>query len=268
MQSEFVNLTTHTHQRAERENDAITMRLRAIRTEVTINGQDSRHGKRITRAAALVFFLVTFSKVKKLPSAGRNPASPRPRRARGGDGIPALSSAPRAMAGRNPASPVPPHGCKKACSRPKALGREQALLRGATQIRRKSSALLSPLYGGICRGRLRPPLGRRHFPVPARRLSACGLPLWSADKRKIIAVSARYTSNLYAKLVKMSTHIRPTAIIYLRRPCCGCNPRPFPPQPTPSTRPTRPQAQGPSSSLSPARQSRRQRPRPTCPSRR
>jgi hypothetical protein len=122
MQSEFVNLTTHTHQRAERENDAITMRLRAIRTEVTINGQDSRHGKRITRAAALVFFLVTFSKVKKLPSAGRNPASPRPRRARGGDGIPALSSAPRA-AGRNPASPVPrgkPRRFRKRQSPPQA----------------------------------------------------------------------------------------------------------------------------------------------------
>jgi hypothetical protein len=56
-----------------------TMRLRATRKAVTINGQGSRHGKRITRAAALVFFLVTFSKVKKPPGAGRNPASPVPR---------------------------------------------------------------------------------------------------------------------------------------------------------------------------------------------
>jgi hypothetical protein len=52
--------------------------------EVTIKGQGSRHGKQITRAAALVFFLVTFSKVKKSPSEGWKPSNP--------------SSAPRAMA--------------------------------------------------------------------------------------------------------------------------------------------------------------------------
>jgi hypothetical protein len=85
----------HTSLSVEREIDAITMRLRATRIAVTTNGQGSRHGKQITRAAALVFFLVTFSKVKKPPGAGRNPASPVP--PRGGGGIPAFS-------------PVPPRG--------------------------------------------------------------------------------------------------------------------------------------------------------------
>ena len=76
MLCKFVNLTSHTRQRAEREIGATAMRLRAIRTAVTIKGQGFRPGKRTTRAAALVFFLVTFSKVKKPPGAGRNPASP------------------------------------------------------------------------------------------------------------------------------------------------------------------------------------------------
>jgi hypothetical protein len=80
MLCKFASLTNHTYQRAEREIDAATIRLRAIRTAVTINGQGFRHGKQITRAAALVFFLVTFSKVKKPPGAGRNPASPVPPR--------------------------------------------------------------------------------------------------------------------------------------------------------------------------------------------
>ena len=82
IRSEFVRLANYTRQRAERESGAATMRLRATRTAVTTNGQGCRHGKRITRAAALVFFLVTFSKVKKPPGAGRNPASFVPRRAR------------------------------------------------------------------------------------------------------------------------------------------------------------------------------------------
>jgi hypothetical protein len=91
--------TNHTHQRAEREIGAATMRIRATRTAVTINGQGFRHGKQITRAAALVFFLVPFSKVKKEPG--------------GGDGIPALSS----PAGRNPASHVPPSWPTRSASR-------------------------------------------------------------------------------------------------------------------------------------------------------
>jgi hypothetical protein len=108
--------TCHASLSAERESGVITIRLRATRKAVTINGQGFRHGNRITRAAALVFFLVTFSKVKKLPGAGRNPASPVPRRAemehprpvppRGGDGIPAPPSP--AGRGQNPASPLPP----------------------------------------------------------------------------------------------------------------------------------------------------------------
>ena len=78
------------------------MRLRAIRVAVTIKGQGSRHGKRITRAAALVFFLVPFSKVKKEPG--------------GGDGIPAPSSSPRRRrldAGLRALHPVTFRSCGK-----------------------------------------------------------------------------------------------------------------------------------------------------------
>jgi hypothetical protein len=47
-----------------------------------LNGRGFRHGKQTTRAAALVFFLVTFSKMKKSPGAGTESPRLRPRRAR------------------------------------------------------------------------------------------------------------------------------------------------------------------------------------------
>jgi hypothetical protein len=65
MQSKFASLSNHTIQRAERENDAITMRLRATRTAATINGQDFRHGRESTGNAVSGFLFGDFFKSEK-----------------------------------------------------------------------------------------------------------------------------------------------------------------------------------------------------------
>jgi hypothetical protein len=73
--------TNYTRQRAEREIDATTMRLRATRTAVTINGQDFRHRKEITRNAVSGFLFSSFFKSEKgTRGRGRNPRALVPRR--------------------------------------------------------------------------------------------------------------------------------------------------------------------------------------------
>ena len=86
MRSRFVNLTTHTRQRAEREIDAITIRIRAIRTEIMINGQGFRPSKEITRNAVSGFLFGDFFKSEKVTRCRTESCIP--------------PSAPSAMVGR------------------------------------------------------------------------------------------------------------------------------------------------------------------------
>jgi hypothetical protein len=87
----FLYIFQITHINARSAESTLEQCVYERHEKAMLNGQGCRLGKQTTRAAALVFFLVPFSKVKKEPSegrrpsklspgAGRNPASPRPRR--------------------------------------------------------------------------------------------------------------------------------------------------------------------------------------------
>ena len=154
------------------------------------------------------------------------------------DGILHPPSAPRAMAGRNPASPVPRMAAKRPAPAPKLWDESRLCFVVPPKFGGKAPPFY-PLYAaGYAAG------------VSALRSAAVTLPSLREGSQPAAFLSGARTNGksmrflrgthlIYMRNPRKSQQISGrTPLISYRRPCCGCNPRPFPPRRRPST-PTR-----------------------------